>query len=165
MPFHYSISEVYHMARLPKSIIKQYGISKKAWAVFRSRKSTKKTISPQASRPKKRSGYSMARRKSTSRRTRRVSRALKPTNMIIGAAAYAMLEPTVNNLASRVGMGMSDDVIKGVGGYFLAKKRGIVGGIGSAALTISIYKLAARQGGLFTASNGQGVATSGATFA
>jgi len=31
------------MARLPKSIIKKYGISKKAWAVFRGSKSIKKS--------------------------------------------------------------------------------------------------------------------------
>ena len=31
------------MAKLPKSIIKKYGITKKAWAVFRGQKSTRKT--------------------------------------------------------------------------------------------------------------------------
>ena len=31
------------MAKLPKSIIKKYGISKKAWAVFRGQRSSSKS--------------------------------------------------------------------------------------------------------------------------
>ena len=31
------------MAKLPKNLIKKYGISKKAWAIFRGSKSVKKT--------------------------------------------------------------------------------------------------------------------------
>lgn len=47
------------MAKLPKSIIKKYGISKKAWAVFRGNKTKKKTgskVKYMARRTKARSG-------------------------------------------------------------------------------------------------------------
>lgn len=150
------------MSGLPKSIIQKYGVSKKAWAVFRSRKRTTQTVRPRRPRPSIKRRVSMARKS-----YKRYSRALKPTNTMIGAVAYGLLEPTINSFAGKLGMGVSDDIVKGVGGYLLAKRGGLIGGIGQAALTISVYKLAASRGGLLSATQtGTAVTTfgTGATF-
>jgi len=75
------------MARkgLPKSIIKKYGISKKAWAVFRGQKSSKSS-NP---RPKKaRKVKKVARRRSYSRKRRRSSRKMTiPMGLVSGGLA------------------------------------------------------------------------------
>lgn len=49
------------MARLPKSIIKKYGITKKAWSIFKGRK--RRSPSRRSSNPKKRSVVKTVRRR------------------------------------------------------------------------------------------------------
>ena len=73
---------------LPKSIIKKYGISKKAWRVFRGRKGKTRSRKTRASNPKKRRKTKLGRRK----RGRRRNSMTIPLAPIIGLAA-GMADP------------------------------------------------------------------------
>lgn len=93
----------------------------------------------------------MARRRSYRRTAirrvgRRVSRAFSPTKAIMGGAGYAVLMPLV---ASKLPI-LNQPLIRMAGGYMLAKKSGIVGDIGKAALYIEIANIASgfASGGL-----------------
>ena len=74
------------MARkgLPKSIIKKYGISKKAWAVFRGQKS--KSSTPRTSKTS-RKVKKMARRRYSRKRSRRSGGMTIPLALVSGVAA------------------------------------------------------------------------------
>jgi len=81
------------MARLPKSIIKKYGITKKAWRVFRSRKRSTTRASPK-SKPKKRRRNLARKRKR--RRTR--TRDKRIPILVTGAGAVkSLVEPIFGN--------------------------------------------------------------------
>jgi hypothetical protein len=72
------------MAKLPKSIIKKYGISKKAWAVFRGNKRTTTKIKVRGHRNMARHRYrSYHRRKSTGGKF--MTGLIKPSGIIAGA--------------------------------------------------------------------------------
>ena len=73
------------MARkgLPKSIIKKYGISKKAWAVFRGQKSKGSTPRPKKARKVKK----VARRRYSRKRSRRSGGMTIPLALVSGVAA------------------------------------------------------------------------------
>lgn len=87
---------------------------------------------------------------------------------VLGAALYgAVGEPLLDQLASKVGLGISDDIVKGFAGYFVAKNTsGVVKSMGMAALSIAAYKVG-KSGltGLFGGASTAGATTSGATFA
>lgn len=73
------------MAKLPKSIIKKYGISKKAWSVFRGHKSKSKRRNTMGKRKSyRRSGGSSG---------------LNLTSLLI-AGVYGAARPTLKNAAS-----------------------------------------------------------------
>jgi hypothetical protein len=102
------------MARLPKSIIKKYGISKKAWAVYRGKKSSK---------PKSKGGRRMAKRK----RSRRGSSGNTLMLQAGAAAVYGAFRPRVEQfiqpVTSRIPVAGNyvDEVTLGAIGYALAK--------------------------------------------
>ena len=73
------------MARLPKSIIKKYGISKKAWRVFRGRKRGRTRASP--TKVKKRRKNPMGKKR------RRRSRQMKIPLATAAGLAAGMAEP------------------------------------------------------------------------
>jgi len=77
------------VARLPKSIIKKYGISKKAWRVFRGRKRGRTRASP--TKVKKRRKNPVARRYRRTRRRR--SRQMKIPLATAAGLAAGMAEP------------------------------------------------------------------------
>ena len=64
------------------------------------------------------------------------------TNELIGAGLYSAIgEPLLDQLAGRVGLGLSDDLVKGVVGYIVSKRTsGIIRGMANAAVIISAYK-------------------------
>lgn len=64
------------------------------------------------------------------------------TKNLIGAMAYAGIgEPVLDMVASRFGLGLSDDLVKGVAGYFLAQNtKGVVRQMGKTAMVLSAYK-------------------------
>lgn len=87
------------MARLPKSIIKKYGISKKAWSVYRAQKGRSRTVSVggKVAKRRKKSG-----KKSVARRM--ASNQFAPA---VGAFAYGamrqatlakVVDPVLNNI-------------------------------------------------------------------
>jgi len=76
--------------KLPKSLIKKYGISKKAWSVFRGSK-TKKTGSNTMARHRKH--YSR-------HRSRSIGGKLGGMLPILGGAIYGIARPYLNNAAS-----------------------------------------------------------------
>jgi len=99
------------MAKLPKSIIKKYGISKKAWAVFRGQShSTKRTNKTMA---KKRFG-----RRSTS--------GLKPMQVLIGGGLYGAVRRYVDGwvkpISSKIPLGtIGDEAVLFAAAYFAHK--------------------------------------------
>lgn len=82
------------MAKLPKSIIKKYGISKKAWAVFRASKGTR--ISRRAKTTKSRGYATMARHKK--KRTAKGKQGFfnKALQIALGAGVAAIYEVFVS---------------------------------------------------------------------
>lgn len=97
------------MTGLPKAIIKKYGVTKKAWSVFRSTSHSRSNKT--ASRRTKHRGYSMAKRRSFSRRSSRSSGGkFKPlmdaaiSGAIVGAA-FKYAPAQYNTPITRIGVG------------------------------------------------------------
>lgn len=92
----------------------------------------------------------MARRRTYRRAVRtvrrRVSRAFSPSKAVMGGAGYAILMPLV---ASKLPI-LNQPLVRMAGGYMLAKKSGMLGDIGKAALYIEIANMASgfASGGL-----------------
>lgn len=124
---------------LPASIIRQYGVTKKAWAVFRGKRST--PASP------RRKGHFMAKRRRTGGFMRRAKRAYtKHRSKIneLAIVATAFIEPYVDSIInsfSTVAGGLTN-ILKLIAAYFLKKKSGMVGSIAQTIYVIEIYKLA-----------------------
>lgn len=103
------------MAGLPKSIIAKYGVSKKAWAVFRSGK-RKRSLT---------GGNTMGKRKSKSRR----SKGGMDNLLLVGgmAIAYGALRPKVEQVIAPYTAKIpfagqyADELALGTVGYLLAK--------------------------------------------
>lgn len=123
------------MAKLPKSIIKKYGISKKAWSVFRGQKKSRRAPT-MARRKKRRSVYRKVKRRMRS------SRQPRPEQVILPSIIYGAGRQTLVNLAtpvtSMIPLGQyADEAILGVAGYYLAKKgKGILKQVGMSMLTV-----------------------------
>lgn len=127
------------MASLPKSIIKKYGISKKAWAVFRggsaSRGKTKMA--------KKRYGFARKARRFAKRSTDMSN----PVGIVLPAFAYGAARPMLSDwaspLTSKLPFGnFADEIVLGLAGYFMAKKgNGIIKNAGKAILTVEAASL------------------------
>jgi len=142
--------------RLPKNIIKKYGISKKAWNVFKGLKQPIKSIK------KTKRSKPMARRKNT---FRRASKGIKQSE-ILGAVIYGAIgEQLLDKGLSMVNMnnqGIQANAVKGVIGYFIAKNTsGFLKGVGDSAVSISAYKVG--KEGLGSISNLLGTNTNNAT--
>lgn len=122
------------MSGLPRAIIKKYGVSKKAWAVFRGRKGKRKRSSSPKRRTKRRV-YSMARYRKRRGRSRggRKFLGLGTKGLvslgILGAGAGALFGETIGNMIPVVNQQSS--LIKGAAGAF------IIGGPAGAALNIA----------------------------
>ena len=141
------------MARLPKSIIKKYGISAKAWAVFKGRKKTKPltTMAKRKRTRRVRSRSSFKRRA----RSRKSSGFGGVAGLVLGSAIYGggreyasnMLQP----LSSKLPFGQySDEVALGAVSYALMKgkvpfvnKIPLSREIGKAGLTIEAARMGA----------------------
>jgi|WetSurMetagenome_2_1015567.scaffolds.fasta_scaffold872203_1 hypothetical protein len=119
------------MGKLPKSLIKKYGISKKAWAVFRGQK-TKPTKRQKMTKRKKyfgkkgKSGFSFG-------------KALQILGGAVAAAAYEVFVSPMIPLSS-----MIKNIIELVVGLALAlmpRMPLIVRGFGAALATVNTYAL------------------------
>lgn len=92
---------------LPRSIIKKYGISKKAWDVYRGRKGKKRTSKSRRSSNPKRSVKRTARRK----RRRRASMTLPVAPLIGFAAPFAMTNPSGRTIIGDAMKGNYEDLL------------------------------------------------------
>ncbi len=117
------------MMKLPKSIISKYGITKKAWSVFRHRKTTKTRSVNTMPRHRRRFGH-------------RSSGGVNPMNMVLASALYGAIRQPIGNMIQGVVpsgtlSGYADEAILGVTGYFLAKKgKGFMKALGMSALVV-----------------------------
>lgn len=104
------------MVGLPRSIIKKYGVSKKAWAVFRGSNSSRTS----SKRRKARRGGSMARRKSYRRGS--------SGGFGLGGMGSLVKQGAIGGIAGYgAGMfGFKNPMLAGIGGLLLTKS--IVGG-------------------------------------
>lgn len=125
------------MTGLPSNIIKKYGVSKKAWAVFRGgkrRKSSKKQYT----------GGTMAKK-----RISRKSNGLKGimggiVGQVVGVGGYILFESYVEPKLLQMA-NITDPLIVNIGelaiGAWLSRKSGVVGNIGKAAVYINTYQI------------------------
>jgi hypothetical protein len=123
------------MARLPKHIIKKYGISKKAWAVFRGQKTTSKKVTSH-----KRT--QMARKKHFKKGSKRSLNFGSVLKILSGAALAAAYEVFVSPMIPL--SAMVKNIIELVIGLALAVMPGmpmIVRGFGAALATVNTYAL------------------------
>ena len=110
------------MARLPKSIIKKYGISKKAWAVFRGRRKgkTRSTRSRRAS-SSKRSVRKTARRYYRKKRRGRGKSIIQTAYKLIPVAALAA--PAIGDFMSQsTTEGKVEKIVSHYTGYSIEKR-------------------------------------------
>lgn len=108
------------MAKLPKSLIKKYGISKKAWSIFRSQKSSSST--------KLRKNKQMAKRRRTSRvkSSRRKSSGMSVFGVNLAKVGAA---GTYGAMRQRVSLWLRDrGIIDKIPGGAIADEIGMFGG-------------------------------------
>lgn len=131
---------------LPASIIKKYGVSKKAWSVFRSHR--------RSSTPKRRVDVMPRRRfkryrpfRSVRRSFRRRGGSLSMKDLAIGAAVIAVVEPTLDTFLDKMipitvaGIDPKD-IGKVAIGWYLLKKSGMVKGIGASLMIVGVRNIA-----------------------
>ena len=114
------------MAGLPKSIIKRYGISKKAWEVYRSQHKAARPASTGGKKVAKRRRASSTRKKSAKRGGIRLLGNMGLKGMLMGGAML---------FASR-------SLLGGIGGEYNAPLTMIAAGVGSKAVGVSGASLA-----------------------
>lgn len=95
---------------LPKSIIKKYGISKKAWSVFRGRK--RKTSRTRKGNPTRRKGVRRLTRRKRKRRSRQMTVPLAPVIGVAAGLASGSPWSGGNSVISRLMEGNIDDAAK-----------------------------------------------------
>jgi hypothetical protein len=149
------------MSKLPKAIIKKYGITRKAWAVFKGKKTSVAKTPMAKRRSKSRSkarSFSFSRKKS--RRSSRGSGggSVNMTGLLIGAAVYGagreFASDKLSVISNKLPFGeLADEVTLGTLGYFMAKgKIPMINripyskDIGKAALTIEAARIGAYVG-------------------
>ncbi len=122
--------------KLPKKIIKKYGISKKAWSVFKRSK-----------------GVRMVKRRRRSRikvytRRRRSAGLMKGklTSIVLPAIIYGAVREKISNaltpITSKIPFGdIADEITLGAIGWFLSKRSGLIGSIGKTALVIESARI------------------------
>lgn len=135
------------MAKLPKAIIKKYGITKKAWQVFRGvKKQTRKTIQVKTTMARRR-GFRGFRKKHYSHSSGGIS----PMKIGITAAAYGAFRPKIHSMIPDTGIPYSDSLITGAIGYYLAGKKGWMKNAGVAILAVEAAAVGANMlGGMGT---------------
>lgn len=112
----------------------------------------------------------MVKRRSKKRSSRRGGMT-QQTKEILGAVGYAVIgEPLLDKAASSFGLGLSDDIVKGVLGFFISRNtKGVIKAMGDSAVNIAAYKVGGAQiGNLLDKFNitptNNAVSNSGATF-
>lgn len=123
------------MTGLPKSIIRRYGVTKKAWAVFRG------SSSPNSTNKSKRGTRIMARKKHHRSYGRGKGAMGGLMAVAIGAAVYSGYKAFI---APKIPLsGQTLTIAELIAGFMLAKssKGGMLSGVGKTALTLSMFSL------------------------
>lgn len=134
---------------LPSSIVKKYGINKKAWEIYRGSRSPKRSMRSKLVGVRK-----MARRRfrrfHRSPRVRRYFRsrggALTMKNLAIGSAIVSVVEPTLDSMLDKfipITVAGIDpkDIGKVAIGWYLLKKSGMIKGIGASLMIIGVRNI------------------------
>lgn len=156
---------------LPKSIIRKYGVSKKAWAVYRGQSKTSgsrserrtrvKTTMAKRRRSKSRGGFRGFVKKNYSRKS-----GVSPEGLILPAAVYGAVRSKASELLQPITAkvplgGVADELVLGTAAYFLAKKSNnkMVKDFARAALTVEAAQLgqALMNGSVFGGTGAGGV--------
>ena len=137
------------MASLPKSIIKRYGISKKAWSVYRSGRSTLKRAS---------TGGNVARRKSSVRRRSSRGGLGGIGNILITGAVYGVARGLIPNQYD------TPLVRGGAGAAAMYLGRGMVHDVGKLAVQVEVANLAGSFAGGMTSTLSSSATTPGFTW-
>ena len=126
--------------KLPKSIISKYGISKKAWQIFKSRaSSTRKTKNLKGGKMRRRRSRRVGYR---GRARRRYGAGLGTTAIVLGGGVYGALRRYISGaiapITSKIPLGaLADNVGMGIVSYLAYKKgSGIVKNAGMIGLGI-----------------------------
>jgi len=144
------------MAKLPKSIIKKYGISKKAWSVFKGKTQT-------TTRTR---GTTMARRRSYSGKRKSYSKGSNLTlkELLVGVSAYAVARPYLAKFVPQGFMGTpaqySQNIVLGGAGALaswkgkgMVKKAGTIIAVSEAFIAVS--KLSSGMSSTSSANNSE----------
>lgn len=137
------------MSGLPKRIIAKYGVTKKAWQVFRGTKKSK---------TKTARSNTMARRRSKKFFGKSKGGSISPVEMAIGSGIYGYARPTIANVVPDIAaIPYSDNVILGAAGFLAAwKGKGIVKKAGMVVLANEAFIAASRMSaGQTTSNNGE----------
>ena len=104
------------MAKLPKSIIKKYGISKKAWSVFRGQSKVSKTS-------KKTGGRKMAKKKRSGGSKGGDTLLLQAGTAMAYGALRPKIEQWIQPVTSKIPVGGNyvDEIALGLAGWAIAK--------------------------------------------
>lgn len=125
------------MAGLPKRIIAKYGVTKKAWQVFRGTKSSKKTT---------KRGTTMARKRKHGFKGKKGG-SLTPMELAIGSAVYGYARTPIANMVPDIpNVPYSDNVLLGaVGGLAAWKGKGLIKKAGMVVLANEAFIAATRM--------------------
>ena len=151
------------MARLPKSIIKKYGITKKAWSVFKGKKTTKRKVRGTKTMAKRRKRRTMKAR-SYRRKSGGAVKLIQVDAMLYGAGR-GLLGSLIAPVTSMIPGGfITDEIGLGVANYFIAKNTsGLIKRAAMKGLAIENANFAASLigGGLSLGGNGNNSLWSG----
>lgn len=126
------------MAKLPKSLIKKYGISKKAWQVFRGQKQT----SSRSKKTRKTKVYTMAKKKYFSGKKGK-GFLNKAFNILIGAGVAALYEVYISPKITFIGRTMKNiiELVVGLALALMPKLPMAIRAGGAALATINAFEI------------------------
>jgi len=145
--------------RLPKALIKKYGISKKAWSVFRGRKTKTISKSTKVVRTMARRGF----RRKAKRSFRSSSSGVSAMKVGASAAVYGAVRDKIHSYIPNTGIPYSDSVVSAALAYFfLYKKSGWMKNAGVAIIAVEAAAVGqAMTSGMMSTSSGNSLVTAG----
>lgn len=135
---------------LPKSLIKKYGVTKKAWKIYKSQQHSTNKSAGTAIKTKTTRGVPMAKkRKGFFKKHYSKSAGVSPEGLILPSMIYGAVREKASNMltpiTSKVPLGnVADEVVLGGIAYFVAKKfssNKMIRDVARAALTVEAARL------------------------
>lgn len=113
------------MPGLPKSIIKKYGVTKKAWSVFRGMKTRRKSKTVTVQRTTNKRGMRTMARRRKARYFGKAKSTMSANDAIMFGIGYGVVRQPLNDgikkLTGNFALNLSDEVVLGALHYFGAK--------------------------------------------